>query len=214
MLNETEKARLEQLKEAKAYNSTEYKELKARNEESGTEVQSTETVNISKEKLDGILSRLSELEGEKNKMRSSGGVEWEIVKEDEEHKTATLRCLDGKYCLGLQHKRTEFNERTREKDMVYEINWLLPDNTYEKTEMVLTEFASTVPRKEVKLLEKKVETMRRKTGRTLKIEPDYANYKNRIVGEVPTYETMDHIVYTVLLEDGRKLDLAADKLNQ
>lgn len=169
-------------------------------------------VQIPKAKLDSIMARLSELEIDNGKEVESSS-EWESVEDDETTLEGTMRSKDGKFCVGLTKHAIKWNERLREKEDIYIVKWLLPDDTFEEEKMVLKEFCTSIPRVKVKLLDKKVKTVRRNMGKTMKVEANYSNYKSEAKGVVTMYETVDRIVYTVLLPDGRKRDFPQDVLN-
>ena len=154
-----------------------------------------ETVEVRKSELDGILSRLNELEqGKKDRTSGLYDGKWQEVEKDDKVMTSTLRVVDGKYAVDWWHLETKFNEKTREKDLIYIIKWLMPDDSYEESEMLLTDFVRT-PRQEVKLIHKDTTKLRQVVGKTRRKEVDYANYRTVPKEEVDMVVEMDKTIF-------------------
>lgn len=173
-----------------------------------------ETVEVKKSELEGIMARLNELESAKEQ-REEGlhDGKWKKVDDKQGVRTATLRCLDGKYAVDLYHERDEFNTKTQEKDVFYKIKWLLPDNEYEETEMLLKDFVQNVPRQEVSIDDLKKEKLKQVVKKTRRVEVDYAKYRSKPGDIVDMTVVRDRLTYQVTLPDGRKFRLDASKLN-
>jgi len=178
-------------------------------------VKTEETVEIKKSQLDGIMARLNQLES--GKIEREEGLydsKWKKVDENAANKKATLRCLDGKYAIDLKFSRNDFNTKTQEKDVFYNVTWLTESGEEEVTEMLLKDFINNVPRQEVEISDKRSEKLEMNTGKkTMIVDVDYSNFKSKSAGNTDMTVTMDKVTYTVHLPDDRKFPLDASKLN-
>lgn len=176
--------------------------------------QKKETVEISKIQLDGIVSRLEELEKEK-KQHESGNYpkdEWREVEDEEAHRTATVRTEKGKYAIDWIFDRKVFNEKEKEMEFFYKITWLLPDGKNEETEMKLIDFAK-LERVSVKIIDKDVKKIEKVVGKTPFAKVDYNNYKTDLGKKVDMKVIAYKTTFTVELPDKRTIKLPEGRLN-
>jgi len=220
-MDQTKKERLEELaKKGWVHLSKEEKEeysgLKKEliESEKPAEERAKETVEIKKSELAGIMARINELEKARD-TREAGlhDGKWEKIDDSPGTRKATLRVMDGKYAVDLWHERDDFNTKTQEKDVFYKIKWLLPNDEYEETEMLLKDFVQNVPKQEVDIDDLKKERLKQTIRKIRSVEVDYSKYRSKPGDLVDMVVVVDKLTYQVTLPDGRKFKLDASKLN-
>ncbi len=206
----------EKRKEYKRYLAKKYEKYLPK--EKPSIVKAPATIEIDKNKLDGLIARIESLESEKKLTKEPG--EWEVDKEAfTGNRTATMRTKEGKYLIDWKFDphagigKIYFNPNTREKELIYVITLLDEKGETSKEEFVWGELPH-LPTVEVKLMDKEVQQLKKNTGVTRnKVKVDFDGYKSTKGSTVPLMVTAKRITYTVELPDGRKLKLDSSRLN-
>lgn len=176
----------------------------------------SEEVTVSKASLEGLLSRVQQLEEERRvqAMGISQPGDWEEVGEVVEPvRDATLRTLEGSYLIDWKFARRQFNTDTREMDQWFNIK-LIDDNLAETEQQItLSDFAK-LDRSMVKILSSEKKHIQRKVGVTRAKIVDYERWQTRVGKEVPLIIRGLVMTCEVQLPGGKIIKLNADRLNQ
>lgn len=239
MLTDLEKQRFEELKKVgfpnlKGDQRSEYKALKDKDEAVGekpkeeapkpkvttpttSEGKDSETIEIPKKQLNGILARLDQLEAEKRAGRNlpTEG-DWKVVDKSKEPYTATLRRDKENYFLRFvvndDYPKRVLSAKKNAWEDVCMTEWIDPDGKTVQKEVKLLEYMK-FPIEQITLLKRKATPIEKIVGKTRRAKVDYSNYRTTYGGEVDMKVTAERVLWDVELLDKRKIELEDAALN-